>query len=65
MKIAVLVEGKTEQAFREKLREFLQVRLNQKMPRLKFIPQDGRIPKESKLKRLIDNLLENDRSLQS
>ena len=60
MKIAVLVEGKTEQAFREKLREFLQSRLNQKMPRLRFIPQDGRIPKEGKLKRMVEILLEND-----
>ncbi|MFM7579145.1 MAG: DUF4276 family protein [Microcystaceae cyanobacterium] len=60
MKIAILVEGRTEQAFKEKLIEFLRVRLNQKMPRLKFISQDGRIPKESKLKRIIDNLLEND-----
>jgi hypothetical protein len=53
MKIAVLVEGKTEQAFREKLREFLQVRLNQKMPRLKFIPQDGRILKKVNLNVLL------------
>lgn len=60
MKIAILVEGATEVAFREKLREFLQSRLGQKMPKLKFIPQQGRIPKEDKLKRIIENLLEND-----
>jgi hypothetical protein len=29
MKIAILVEGATEVAFREKLREFLQTRLGQ------------------------------------
>jgi len=56
-KIAILVEGATEVAFREKLREFLQGRLGQKMPKLKFIPQDGRIPKEEKLKRVVENLL--------
>ncbi|XWK87482.1 MAG: hypothetical protein U7127_25325 [Phormidium sp.] len=48
MKIAILVEGATEVAFREKLREFLQSRLEQKMPKLKFISQDGRIPKNLK-----------------
>jgi len=60
MKIAILVEGATEIAFREKLYEFLQSRLEQKMPKLKFISQDGRIPKEAKLKRVVENLL-NDR----
>jgi len=61
MKVAILVEGATEFAFREKLREFLQNYLAQNMPRLKFIPQDGRIPKGDKLKRIVENLLrEND-----
>lgn len=60
MKIAILVEGATEVAFKEKLREFLQTRLEGKMPRLKFIPQDGRIPKEEKLKRVVENLLSGD-----
>ena len=59
MKIAILVEGATEMAFREKLREFLQSRL-QKMPKLRFIPQDGGIPTERDLKRLVENLLDND-----
>ena len=59
MKIAILVEGATEMAFREKLREFLQSRL-QKMPKLRFIPQDGGIPKERDLKRLVENLFDND-----
>jgi hypothetical protein len=57
MKIAILVEGDTEVAFREKLREFLQTRLGQQMPRLRFIPQNGRIPKEDKLRRVVENLL--------
>jgi hypothetical protein len=60
MKIAILVEGATEMAFREKLREFLQSRLEQKMPRLDFKPQHGRVPKEEKLKRLVEKLLDND-----
>jgi hypothetical protein len=46
MKIAILVEGATEMAFRKKLHEFLQSRLEQKMPRLDFKPQHGGIPKE-------------------
>ncbi|MHC5777878.1 DUF4276 family protein [Nostoc sp.] len=57
MKIAILVEGATEVAFKEKLREFLQTRLGQQMPRLKFIPQHGRIPKEEKLRRVVEYLL--------
>ena|GEM_PF-233235 len=57
MKIAILVEGATEVAFKEKLCEFLQTRLGKQMPRLKFIPQNGRIPKEEKLRRVVENLL--------
>jgi hypothetical protein len=57
MKIAILVEGATEVAFKEKLNQFLKSRLGQKMPRLIFIVQNGRIPKEEKLKRLVENLL--------
>jgi hypothetical protein len=60
VKIAILVEGATEVAFREKLREFLKSRLGQEMPKLDFKPQDGRIPKEGKLKRIVENLLDND-----
>lgn len=60
MKIAILVEGATEVAFKEKLREFLSNRLEQEMPRLDFKPQDGRIPKEAKLRRVVENLLNND-----
>ena len=60
MKIAILVEGATEVAFREKLREFLQSRLEQKMPKLHFIKQNDPIPKGEKLKRLVEKLLDND-----
>ncbi len=57
MKIAVLVEGETEAAFKPTLQNFLKPRLQQKMPRLHFIPQDGRIPKEDKLRRMVEKLL--------
>lgn len=60
MKIAILVEGATEVAFKEKLCEFLKSRLGQEMPRLDFKPQDGRIPKEGKLRRMVENFLDND-----
>ncbi|MBI3650221.1 MAG: DUF4276 family protein [Acidobacteria bacterium] len=57
MKIAVLVEGKTEVALMPTLRNFLKPRLPE-MPRLRAIPYDGRIPKENKLKRRVEILLD-------
>lgn len=57
MNIAVLVEGKTEVAFMPTLRNFLKPRLQQ-MPGLRAIPYDGRIPKEGKLRRIVENLLD-------
>jgi hypothetical protein len=60
MRIAILVEGKTETAFKRTLIAFLQTRLAGKMPRLDFVPYDGRIPTGDKLKRVVENLL-NDR----
>lgn len=56
MKIAILVEGETEMAFRESLLNFLKLHLKQRMPKLKFIPQKGRLPKEEKLKRVVEKL---------
>lgn len=56
MKIAILVEGETEMAFKSKLQEFLKPRI-ERMPKLIFIPQEGRIPKEDKLKRIVEHLL--------
>jgi len=56
MKIAILVEGKTETAFKPVLSNFLKSRLQQ-MPKLKFICHDGRIPKGEKLKRDVESLL--------
>lgn len=57
MKIALIVEGKTERAFVPHLREYLKNRLPTKMPRLDPVPYDGCIPKEDKLKRVVENLL--------
>ena len=58
MKIAILVEGRTEKAFLPHLREFLKGRLADKMPNLDMVPYDGRIPKEAKLRRTVENLLD-------
>ncbi len=60
MKIAILVEGATETAFKQILLDFLKSRLQQRMPKLNLIPYDGRIPKEDKLTRIVNNLLDKD-----
>jgi hypothetical protein len=57
MKIAVLIEGKTEKAFMRYLQEYLKIRLPGKMPKIIPYCYDGRIPKEDKLKRVVENLL--------
>lgn len=57
MKIAILVEGATEMAFKSKLQEFLQLRLGQQMPKLQFICCKGRIYKGKKLRVVVENLL--------
>lgn len=57
MKIAILMEGETERGFLPCLREFLSPRLAKKMPRLISHKYDGRIPKQEKLKRVVDALL--------
>ena len=57
MNIAILVEGRTEMAFKVHLRGFLEQRLPDRMPRLDMFPYDGRIPKEDKLRRVVENLL--------
>lgn len=57
MKIAVIVEGKTEKAFLPCLRGFLHNRMAGDMPKLDVFPYDGRIPKEDKLRRVVENLL--------
>jgi hypothetical protein len=60
MRIAILVEGKTETAFKPFLIAYLKTRLAGKMPKLDFVPYDGRIPTGDKLQRVVHNLL-NDR----
>jgi len=60
VRIAILVEGKTETAFKPYLVEYLKRRLSGGMPKLDFIPFDGRTPTERKLKRIVDNLLRCD-----
>ena len=57
IKIAIIVEGQTERVFKESLLSFLRTRLSQ-MPKLQFITYNGRIPKQEKLKRVVENLLE-------
>lgn len=57
MKIALIVEGKTEKAFLPYLRTFLQKHLRGMMPRLDVTPYDGRIPTGGKLDRVVRNLL--------
>jgi hypothetical protein len=57
MKIAILMEGKTERVFLPYLREFLSPLLLGKMPRLTSNKYDGRIPKQEKLRRVVEALL--------
>ena len=59
MKILILVEGETEKAFKTILLAFLKSRLEQ-MPKLKFMPEKGRISKGEKLKRVVENSLNQD-----
>jgi hypothetical protein len=61
MKIAILVEGKTELAFKSHLLSFLNTRLEGKMPKLDFFAYDGRIPKATKLKSAVRNYLLKDK----
>jgi hypothetical protein len=58
MKIAILMEGETERVFLPYLREFLNPRLPGKMPKLISFKYDGRIPKQEKLRRVVEALLE-------
>jgi hypothetical protein len=53
MKIVLMVEGKTEVAFKDALRRFLEQHLQGKMPRLSMHKYDGRIPKGEKLRRVV------------
>jgi Domain of unknown function (DUF4276) len=57
VKISILVEGKTETAFKPHLIAFLKSKLAGRMPRLDMFPYDGRIPTADKLRRIVENLL--------
>jgi len=62
MKIALIVEGKTEKAFLSVLRDFLGRHLAGRMSNIDPVPYDGRIPTGNKLKRVVANLLSGPRS---
>jgi hypothetical protein len=62
MKIAILVEGRTEKAFKPYLVAFLKIRLVGKMPKLDIAPFAGRIPTGEKLKRTVQTLLTSGKS---
>jgi hypothetical protein len=55
--IAIIVEGATEKAFQAVLRAYLERKLPNQMPRLKFMAEDGRIPTGDKLRRDVGRLL--------
>ena len=57
MKITILVEGKTETAFKTHLIAFLKGRLAGNMPRLDMFPYHGRIPTGEDLRRKVENSL--------
>lgn len=57
MKITILVEGKTESAFKPHLAGFLATRLVGRMPRLDMFPYHGRVPTGDDLRRKVENLL--------
>ncbi|MEZ4528261.1 MAG: DUF4276 family protein [Desulfobacterales bacterium] len=57
MKITLIVEGKTETAFKPHLIEFLEKRLPGRMPELDFNPYHGLISAGEKLKSVVRHLL--------
>src|SRR5579863_8363221 len=57
LKITIIVEGKTEQAFKPHLLAFLKGRFVGRMPNLDFFPCHGRVYTEEKLRRTVENLL--------
>jgi hypothetical protein len=59
MTITILVEGRTEIAFKSHLTEFLRNRLEGRMPRLDMFPYHGRIPKNDDLRRKVEATLKS------
>lgn len=57
MRIAILVEGDTERAFKAHLTTFLRTRLAGAMPKLDFRSFHGPLPTGDKLQRIVRNLL--------
>ena len=57
VRIAILVEGATEAVFKDALHRWLGPKVSGCMPKLNFVKQDGRLPKEDKLKRMVTLLL--------
>jgi hypothetical protein len=57
MKIALIVEGRTEHVFLPYLRTFLSTRLQNSMPAIRTHRYDGPIPEGDALKRKVENLL--------
>jgi hypothetical protein len=62
LKITILVEGKTEQALKPHLIDFLKSRLAGQMPLLDFFPCHGRVYTADKLRRTVEGLLKNGKS---
>lgn len=57
MKISLIIEGKTERVFVPKLRKYLKIPLQGKLPKLQPVPQNHGIPFGDKLDKLVNNLL--------
>lgn len=57
MKITIIVEGRTETAFKRHLVKYLKNKLEGRMPKLDFHKYDGRIPTKDKLRRVVSRLL--------
>jgi hypothetical protein len=57
VKITILVEGRTEQAFKPHLTAFLKARLAGRMPRLDMFLYHGRIPTGESLRTRVEKLL--------
>lgn len=62
MRITIIVEGRTEMAFKTHLLDFLRSRTAGRMPKVDPLPYHGRIPKEDKLRALVESLLRNGKS---
>ncbi len=62
MKVSLIVEGKTEKQFLHHLRDYLQPRLSGRMPHLDVVPYNSRVPKEDKLRKVVFNLLNDQRA---